>query len=222
VTIDHGAILEFVLAALGGFCEINGMRPPDVLRTSSCLQQLLKLVCVSVAWTACAGGARGLGRRTACLPENRPTENRSLVIRPPYKKKTARPPENRPIEQPPAKKPPALLNTARSLVNRPPSNKPASRPDNQLPSAPTVLQYTKPISIATLAASSQFHPTYRAFLQGLTGVVVAKPGHGDAASSEGEPTGPLTRVAHALGPGMQSPNAKCTWRIFLFWFNTIR
>jgi hypothetical protein len=174
------------------------MRPPDVLRTSSCPQQLLKLVCVSVAWTACAGGARGLGRRTA------------------------RPPENRPIEQPPAKKPPALLNTARSLVNRPPSNKPASRPDNQLPSAPTVLQYAKPISIATLAASSQFHPTYRAFLQGLTGVVVAKPGHGDAASSEGEPTGPLTRVAHALGPGMQSPNAKCTWRIFLFWFNTIR
>jgi hypothetical protein len=41
-----------------------------------------------------------------------------------------------------------------------------------------MLQYGKPISIATLAARSQFIPTYRAFLQGLTGVVVAKPGHG--------------------------------------------
>jgi hypothetical protein len=202
------------------------MHPPDVLRTSSCLQQLLKLVCVSVAWTACAGGARGLWAADRPPARNPPARKppaiqkktaRLLVHNPPAMRKTACLPKLRP-----PKKPPTLLNTARSLVNRPPSNKPASRPDNQLPSAPTMLQYGKPISIATLAASAQFIPTYRAFLQGLTGVVVAKPEHRDAASSEGEPTGPPTRVAHALGPGMQWSKARCTWRIYLFWFNTIR
>jgi hypothetical protein len=57
VNIDHGAMLELVLAVVGWFCEINGMRPPDVLSMSSCLQQLLRLVYVSEAWTVCAGGA---------------------------------------------------------------------------------------------------------------------------------------------------------------------
>jgi hypothetical protein len=81
VGVDHGAILELVLAALGGFCEINGMRLPDVLSTSSCLQQLLKLVRASVAWTACTGGAGGLW--AADRPPARQKTARRLVNRSP-------------------------------------------------------------------------------------------------------------------------------------------
>jgi hypothetical protein len=103
VGVDHCAILELVLAALDGFREINGMHLPDILSTSSCLQLLLKLVCVSVGWTACVGGARGLWAA-------------AMADRPPARKP--------PASKPPASNPPAIQKTACLLEIRPPVSKP--------------------------------------------------------------------------------------------------
>jgi hypothetical protein len=54
---DHGAMLELALAAVGGFRDIDGTRPPDVSSTASCFRWSLKVAC---------GPSQLEGRRGRC------------------------------------------------------------------------------------------------------------------------------------------------------------
>jgi hypothetical protein len=58
---DHGAMLELALAAVGGFREIDGTRPPDVSSTASCFRWSLKLIwgVESFRGRSLGGGAGG-------------------------------------------------------------------------------------------------------------------------------------------------------------------